>query len=221
MKRRGPLRAVVFDFDGTLLDSLPLVLAAITHAVDGHGPAPTMEIFAGLGGPPERFLGPLLHNPQHLPVALERLTRFHRENSHLMQPFAGADATLDALDRAGVRAALWTGRDRHSAARLLDLRGWTNRFSATVCGDDLNSHKPDPAGLHAILRSLAVAPEETLFVGDADVDVLGGTAAGVDTVMIHHGRAVGPEIARHAWRQAASPTEAYDIVRELVAAAGR
>lgn len=221
MKRRRPLRAVVFDFDGTLLDSLPLVLAAITHAVEGHGPAPTMEIFAGLGGPPERFLGPLLHNPRHLPVALERLNRFHRENAHLMQPFAGADAALDALGSAGVRAALWTDRDRESAERLLGLQGWTDRFSAIVCGDDLDSHKPDPAGMRAILRSLAVAPEETLFVGDADVDVLGGAAAGVDTLMIHHGRAVEAEVSRHAWRQAASPTEAYAIVGELVAAAGR
>ncbi len=217
MKRRPAPRAVVFDFDGTLLDSLPLVLAAITHAIDGYGPKPTMEIFAGLGGPPERFLGPLLHDERHLPVALERLTKFHRENSHLMAPFAGADAALGALRAAGVRVALWTGRDRYSAERLLSLRGWKDHFSAVVCGDDLESHKPDPAGLRAILRTLAVPPEETLFVGDADVDVLGGVAGGVDTIMIHHGRTVAPAVTAQAWRLAASPPEAYAIVLGLVA----
>ncbi len=217
MKRRPPPRAVIFDFDGTLIDSLPLVLAAITHAVEGHGPKPTMEIFAGLGGPPERFLGPLLHDERHLPVALGRLAAFHRENSHLLRPFAGADGALAALRSAGVRTAVWTGRDRQSAERLLALRGWAGQFGACVCGDDLPSHKPDPAGLRAILRALAVAPEEALFVGDADVDVLGGAAAGVDTLMIHHGRTVPPEVAARAWRLAASPPEAYATVLGLVA----
>jgi HAD superfamily hydrolase (TIGR01509 family) len=210
-------RAVVFDFDGTLIDSLPLVLAAIAHAVEGHGPRPTMALFAGLGGPPERFLGPLLDDTRHLPVALERLARFHRENSHLMRPFAGADAALAALRAAGVPVAVWTGRDRLSAQRLLALHGWQGHFSAFVCGDDFDSHKPDPAGLRAILRALAVAPEEALLVGDADVDVLGGAAAGVPTVMIHHGRAVAPAVAARAWRLAASPAEAYAAVLGLVA----
>lgn len=215
MRRRPPPRAVIFDFDGTLLDSLPLVLAAITHAVEGHGPAPTMEIFAGLGGPPDRFLAQMLHNPAHLPIALQRLAHFHRENSHLMEPFAGADELLAALHGAKIHAALWTGRDRTSAQRLLGLRGWTDRFSAIVCGDDLDSHKPDPAGLRTILRTLGVTPEEALFVGDADVDVLGGAAAGVDTLLIQHGRVVEPAVAAQAWRLAASPTEAYTLVREF------
>jgi HAD superfamily hydrolase (TIGR01509 family) len=215
-RRRAPPRAVVFDFDGTLIDSLPLVLAAITHAVEGHGPRPTMEIFAGLGGPPERFLGPLLHDGRHLPMALERLAAFHRENSHLMQPFAGAGAALDALRAAGVRVAVWTGRDRTSAQRLLAQHGWQGRFAAFVCGDDLDTHKPDPAGLRAILRALDVAPAEALLVGDADVDVLGGAAAGVATLMIHHGRAVAAEVAARAWRLAASPAEAYAVVLGLL-----
>ena len=63
-------RAVVFDLDGTLLDSLSLVLAAISHALEPFGGRPTKEIFAHLGGPPERFLCGLLDDLKNLPVAL-------------------------------------------------------------------------------------------------------------------------------------------------------
>ncbi|MBL9188528.1 MAG: HAD-IA family hydrolase [Opitutaceae bacterium] len=206
---------MVFDFDGTLIDSLPLVLAAIAHAVEGFGPKPTKEIFATLGGPPERFLVPLLHDVSALPVAIDRLMSFHRENSHLMEPFAGADAALAALAAADVPVALWTGRDRHSTQRLLALRGWGDRFAAIVCGDDFSSHKPDPEGLRAILARLGVAPSEAVLVGDSDVDVLGGSAAGVDSVMIHHGRAVETAVAARAWRMVASPPEAYTCVLQL------
>ncbi|MDP3072451.1 MAG: HAD family hydrolase [Opitutaceae bacterium] len=218
--RRAP-RVAVFDFDGTLIDSLPLVLAAITHAVEGFGPRPTKEIFATLGGPPERFLVPLLHDPGDLPVALERLMRFHRENSHLMEPFAGADAVLEALAMTGVPVALWTGRDRHSTARLLGLRGWTERFAAIVCGDDFASHKPEPEGLQAILARIGVPASEAILVGDSDVDVLGGAAAGVDTVLIAHGRAVPPVIAARAWCIVASPPEAYASVLHMIGGAGK
>lgn len=218
MRPRPAPELVVFDLDGTLLNSLPLVLAAITHAVDGLGPKPSMAMFATLGGPPERFLRPMLDDPRHLPVALERLTHFHRENSHLMEPFVGADAALRSVQRAGARVALWTGRDRNSTQRLLGLRGWTERFAAIVCGDDLGSHKPDPAGLLAILQRLAMPAERAVFIGDSDVDVLGGAAAGVSTLMIHHGRAVDPAVAARALRLVASPPEAYAAVLHIIGA---
>ena len=88
-------------------------------------------------------------------------------------------------------------------------------FGTVVCGDDLPTHKPDPAGLREILQRLDARANETIFVGDADVDVLGGTAAGVDTLLIRHTRTIEPAILARAWRAAASPREAYDLVAEL------
>ena len=80
MSRTSPTDAVVFDLDGTLVDSLPLVLQAITHAIAPFGPLrPTMEIFARLGGPPERFMPGLLNDPRDTPAALARMEKFHYE----------------------------------------------------------------------------------------------------------------------------------------------
>jgi pyrophosphatase PpaX len=215
MSRAVP-RAVVFDLDGTLLDSLPLVLAAITHALEPFGTRPTMEIFATLGGPPERFLGPLLGDLKHLPVALGRLGTFHRENAHLIRPYEGVTALLDQLRSHGVQVGLWTGRDRVSADWLLRYHRLEGYFATSVCGDDLSSHKPDPAGLVEIMRRLDVAPGETLFVGDSDVDVLGGRGGGVDTLLIRHERAIEAEIASKTWQTVVSPAEAYSVVLKCV-----
>jgi HAD superfamily hydrolase (TIGR01509 family) len=208
--------AVTFDLDGTLLDSLPLVLRAITHALEPFGGKPTMDIFAHLGGPPERFLGPLLGDVKNLPVALERLQTFHHQNAHLIQPYDGVTTLLDTLRSLGVKLALWTGRDRVSTDWLLKSHELEGYFTTIVCGDDLPSHKPDPAGLCEIMRRLAVRPGEMLFVGDADVDVLGGVGCGVDTLLIRHNREIELHIAAKTWRTVASPDEAFSVVLSCV-----
>jgi HAD superfamily hydrolase (TIGR01509 family) len=212
MSRAVRPRAVVFDLDGTLLDSLPLVLRAISHALEPFGSRPTMEIFANLGGPPERFLRMLLENLENLPVALTRFETYHRENAHLIQPYEGVRALLAALRSLDVQIALWTGRDRVSADWLLKSHDLDGFFATIVCGDDLPSHKPDPAGLREIMRRLQVKPEETLFVGDADVDVLGGVGCAVDTLLIRHNRDVELHIAAKSWRMVTSPGDAFALV---------
>jgi HAD superfamily hydrolase (TIGR01509 family) len=209
-------RAVVFDLDGTLIDSLPLVLAAVGHALEPFGSRPTTEIFARLGGPPERFLGTLLNDLKNLPVALERLETFHRKNAHLIQPYKGVSSLLAALRSAGVQVAIWTGRDRVSADWLLREHQLAGFFATIVCGDDLPSHKPDSEGLREIMRRLGVKPDETLFVGDADVDVLGGVGCGVDTLLIRHSREVELHIASKSWRTVGSPNDAFELVLNCV-----
>ncbi|MGH7959739.1 MAG: HAD family hydrolase [Opitutaceae bacterium] len=206
----------MFDLDGTLLDSLPLVLSAIAHALEPFGGRPTMDILAHLGGPPGRFLGPLLDDLKNLPVALERLETFHRQNAHLIRPYDGVNTLLGSLRSLDVQLALWTGRDRVSADWLLKSHQLEGYFSAIVCGDDLPSHKPDPAGLREIIRRLDVTPTETLLVGDADVDVLGGVGCGVDTLLIRHNREIELHIAAKTWRTVTSPDEAFSLVLSCV-----
>ena len=216
MRRTVRPKAVVFDLDGTLLDSLSLVLRAITHALEPFGGRPTMDIFAHLGGPPERFLVPLLGNVKDLPLALERMERYHRENAHQIQPYNGVHGLLDQLRVHGIQIALWTGRDRVSTDWLLKSHRLEGYFNTIVCGDDLPSHKPDPAGLCEIMARLGVKPGETLFVGDADVDVLGGVSCGVDTLLIRHNRHIEFHITEKTWRTVASPDEAYSLVLSCV-----
>ncbi len=207
---------VVFDLDGTLVDSLPLVLRAFSHALEPFGPRPTMEIFARLGGPPERVFFDLLENAGHVPEALKRLEAFNRDNDHQIKPFAGAGVMLAQLQAQGAQLAVWTGRDRLTTDVLLRLHGMTDLFNVVICGDDLPTHKPNPQGLREIMERLKVQAHETLFVGDADVDVLGGAACEVDTVLIRHAREVDADVSAKAWRIVASPFEAYELVLSRV-----
>jgi HAD superfamily hydrolase (TIGR01549 family) len=209
-------RAVVFDLDGTLLDSLPQVLRAFAHALEPFGPRPTMEIFARLGGPPSRVFHTLLDKIEHVPSAIERLEAFNRDNDHLIEPFSGMAATLAQLQAHGVRLAVWTGRDRETTRALMRLHRMEDYFHTVLCGDDLATHKPDPQGLREIIRRLGVDADEVIMVGDADVDVLGGVACAVDTVLIRHAREVDVAVSTKAWRTVGSPGEAYALVLEAI-----
>jgi len=203
---------VIFDLDGTLVDSLPLVLRAFAHALEPFGSRPTMEIFARLGGPPKRIFPTLLDDVRHVPAALERLQAFNREHDHLIRPFEGVSIALEQLRARGALLALWTGRDRTTTDWLLREHRLTDFFSTVVCGDDLPTHKPDPEGLREILRRLKLDADEALLVGDADVDVLGGVACGIDTVLISHSRDVAETVRVQAWRTVTSPVEAFELV---------
>jgi phosphoglycolate phosphatase-like HAD superfamily hydrolase len=216
MSRRPRTSTVVFDLDGTLVDSLPLVLRAFAHAIEPFAPRPTMEIFARLGGPPERIFPSLLGGDRNLREAMGRLADFNRDNHHLIQPFTGVAVVLEKLRLRDVALAIWTGRDRDSTDRLLREHRLADFFQTVMCGDDLPSHKPDPAGLREILVRLGSSAENSLLIGDADVDVLGGAACGVDTLLINHAREVDEAVWAKTWRMVSSPFEAYELVLNRV-----
>ncbi|MEO6876707.1 MAG: HAD-IA family hydrolase [Opitutaceae bacterium] len=219
MSRGSPTRAVVFDLDGTLVDSMPLVVRAFAHALHPTCGALTPEaITAGLGGPPERILRAFIADESRIPEAMARLVDYDTRNWQLIQPFAGMHDLLEHLRGARHSLALWTGRDRASTELILREHAIGPKLHACVCGDDLATHKPHPGGLGKAMQRLSVTREETLFVGDADVDVLAGEACGVRTVLIRHDRRVAAAIRATAWRDVNTPAEAYAVVRAELAA---
>lgn len=210
---KTPLRAVVFDLDGTLIDSMPMVLQAYAHALAPFFPDLSEEqLRARLGGPPDRMFAEMLAGDD-VQCALTRLRDYSVANWKMMQPFAGMHAILDDLKTVHA-VALWTGRDRKSTEWLLQEHGMSGKFKLWVCGDDLGSHKPDPEGLTEVLRRLSASREETIFVGDADVDVLGGSAIQVRTILITHGRPIDAAVKALAWRIVETPDQAYAVLRQ-------
>ncbi len=219
MSRRTQTRAVIFDLDGTLVDSMPLVLRAFAHALLPYcGEMTPEQITAELGGPPDRLLRKLIADESKIPEAMQRLMDYDLANWRLIQPFDGMHGLLDYLRGARHALGLWTGRERESTGLILREHGIAPKLDAWVCGDDLPTHKPHPGGLEEAMRQLAVSREQALFVGDADVDVLAGAACGVRTLLICHDRVIDPAVQAKAWRAVATPAEAYALVRAELAA---
>jgi pyrophosphatase PpaX len=212
------IRGVIFDLDGTLLDSMPLVFRMFGHAISPFAqPLDDDQWRSRLGGPPRRILEQVLQDTAHVAEALIRLTDYEQSHSKRIPAFDGMKTLLEDLRHVSLPVGLWTGRDRRSTQVLMDVHGIGGLLSACVCGDDLASHKPDPEGLNTALGGLGVNPTEALFVGDSEVDVLAGAALGVRTLWISHNLPVNPSVQAQAWRVVDTPSEAYTLIRaELI-----
>jgi HAD superfamily hydrolase (TIGR01509 family) len=208
--------AAIFDLDGTLVDSMPFVIETFIHALEPFREPPSeAEVLSQLGGPLETCLRNLLGAKaiDSLPEAKARLLKYEHGHEPRLRPFAGARELLASLQAGGVKLGIWTGRDRWSAEKILETHGFSPFFRALVCGDDLPSHKPDPAGLLRAIELVEAAAARTVFLGDADADVLGGHAAGVHTIFVHHGRGAPAHVLSRAAEVFAEPGQAYAALR--------
>jgi phosphoglycolate phosphatase-like HAD superfamily hydrolase len=218
MSRRPPhYRGVVFDLDGTLLDSMPLVQEGMALAVEPFRPRPDRtEVMGSLGGPSAACLLRLLGGRAHLAAALAAYRRFLAEHESSARLFRGARRLVREMHFAGIPLGIWTGRERRMTEVRLRALSLMDCFAIWICGDDLDSHKPDPEGLLRIVRHWGLPPAEVLFVGDSDQDLAGARAAGVPMVAIHQDRTSAPELLKHPIAVVATPPEAFAWIRTAV-----
>jgi HAD superfamily hydrolase (TIGR01549 family) len=211
------VKGVVFDLDGTLVDTMPFVLEGLATAVSPYRSRPTPEeVMRNLGGPSGICVERLLGGPLHVAPALAAYLEFLDQHDRAAQPFRGVGTLLEQLQSASVRIGLWTGRERNSTLERLRLMAWEHWFDPVICGDDLPTYKPDPEGLLKILRSWQLAPAQVIFVGDSDQDLAGGNAADVPTVFISNNRPSGIELVRPPLAVVPDPPASYAFVRRKV-----
>lgn len=187
------LRAVVFDLDGVLINSEPLMRFAfetVYRRIIGDEPAPVEQYLEHMG---ESF--PAIMRSMGLPLSLwqpyRELCQRHVDRIEL---FPGCREALNwAVDR-GLRLAILTGKDRQRTLQILDRFRLGAYFSCVVASDQLQRPKPDPEGMHAALHQLACPPAEALMVGDAVSDIVCAQQAGVEAIAVTWG--IKPERVR-------------------------
>ena len=184
MSPRAPL-AILFDLDGTLADSLALILGAFRHTFTTHlGAAPAdQEWIAGMGTPLQAQIRTLVSDE----TLIEPMTATYRawQNQHhdtLLHEFEGVRETLSLLHDRGHPMALVTSKATDSAKRALRLMGIAAFLGHVVGLDSTASHKPNPEPVLHALALLERAPEEAIFVGDSPHDIAAGNAARVFTI---------------------------------------
>jgi phosphoglycolate phosphatase len=184
------IEAVLFDLDGTLIDSAPDLLAALDHVRSGLG-LPGADhsrlreyVTRGAAGLLEAGLGDGPGDAVDREVLRDRLLDYYAENCWVRSEiFAGIEPLLDALEDRGVALGIVTNKVSRFADPVVERAGWSTRFGALITGDRVTRPKPDPEGLLAACARLEAAPERTLFVGDDLRDVQAGRSAGMPTVV--------------------------------------
>ena len=188
----GQCNAVLFDLDGTLVDTAPDMVAVLQELQRSHGIDPVdYELgrayvsngalgLLGLGFPEiEHAVGSELHA-----AYLERYALRLCEASVL---FPGLDRLLQVLDAAGLPWGVVTNKPAHLTDPLLDCLALAARSACTVSGDTLPQRKPDPAPLLHACELAGLLPQNTIYVGDASRDIQAGQNAGMATIAAAYG----------------------------------
>ena len=179
------VRAVLFDLDGTLLDTIELLLASVRWAFrDRSGRVPTTEEWiAGIGTPLESQMQVYAADREDLVTLVSGYREYQRaHHDELTRAYADAIETVVELQRSGYRLGVVTSKASDIANRSLKFVGLDRYLEVVVGYDATNRHKPDPEPVRYALDVLQVPPSEAVFVGDSPHDMFAGNAAGVITV---------------------------------------
>jgi len=216
-------RLVMFDLDGTLMDSVPDLAAAVDKMLMllGREPAGIERVRDWVGNGSRvlvrrALVGRLEHDGVGDELADEALALFmqaYAGGHELTAVYPGVRECLDWLREREVKLAIITNKPAQFIEPLLEEKGLAGYFQWLVGGDTLPQQKPDPAALFWVMDKAGVAPSESLFVGDSRNDVRAAKAATVRCVALTYGYNHGEPIADE------QPALVLDDLRELVASA--
>ena len=214
---------LIFDFDGTLIDSVP-DLADATNAMLttlGKTPCPLNSIRNWVGNGSRMLVERALVGK--IEVLEGELTKesvdyaeqvffdaYKNISGSKTVAYPEVDRGLRKLQAAGYELALVTNKPIRFVPKILQSFGWQDIFSEVLGGDSLSSKKPDPAPLLHVCEALNVTPEQAVMIGDSRNDILAGQNANMDTLALSYGYNYGQDIRE------LNPTAAFDDFSALV-----
>lgn len=215
------MKAVLWDLDDTLLDTLDHRMRALAHAYETcvGGSVDPVALWRSQHGRTLEDLGRRLLGEHYLRFTGAYRDYYFASRSHV-RPYDGIPETLAWCREAGLLLAVVTSKISWGATDELARSGLLGHFHTVVAYDDTDTHKPDPAPVHEALDRLLVDdPADALFVGDSPADVLAARNAGCRSVAALWGT-LDAELLRDAApdRVATSPAEIVALLAEGAAA---
>jgi pyrophosphatase PpaX len=181
------LRTVLFDLDGTLIDSVQLILDSYHHTLAAHGLPPRTDAdwLAGIGTP----LTAQFSAWQDTAGLLDALIATYREynlkhHDRMVTVYPGVLEVVQVLKEDGIATGLVTSKNRVGALRGLTLARLETLMDVLVCADEVENPKPHPEPVEKAVRLLGADPATTVYVGDSIHDMRSGRAAGVRTAAV-------------------------------------
>lgn len=179
-----PISTVLFDLDGTLIDSIRLIIDSYHHTLAVHGIAPRSdaEWLAGIGTPLWVQFAEWAHDADAMQAMVATYREYNLEHhDSRVTAYPGVIGMVQHLQARGVRLGLVTSKNNPGARRGLRLIGIEEAMEVIIGADDVQNPKPHPEPIHLALDRLGVSADTTIYVGDSLHDMHSGRAAGVRT----------------------------------------
>lgn len=185
------MKLIIWDFDGTLADTRPIIEAGMDHTLQvlGLDPGIREEWLRCVGLPVEEGISRTF-GPRGFEVApvLQAYRSFrHAEHEGLIKGFDGITELLQELRGLGIPMAIASSKRGEPLRRQLKVLGWDGLFDPIVTPDEVQAGKPDPESLHLVLAARCLAPGDAVMVGDTPFDLEMACRAGVPCVAVGHG----------------------------------
>jgi pyrophosphatase PpaX len=211
---------VLFDFDGTIMNTNDVILKSWHHTFDTYGkerPADSV-LYSHFGEPLEITVKKYFPD---IPVAegLEVYRSYHRDNfGEMITVFPGMKEALDCLSGEGYKCGLVTSRMRPTTLEGLEAYGLDKYFDDIVTKEDCSKHKPDPQPIDIMLAKLGSNAENSVMVGDTLFDIMCAKNAGVTSLLV--GWAVAVQADKLSKEQSPDmiledPSELLEIIKKL------
>ena len=205
-------RLVMFDLDGTLVETAPEICDAVNDTLRHFALAPVaqQQVNDWIGHGTHSLLIQALASSQGVTEAAVRASATLAEIAAVFKthyalrcgtrshPYPDVMQTLDRLRQRGAHLAVVTNKESAYTQTVLDAHALTPFFGAVICGDTLPTKKPAPEGVLACLAKFGVAASDALFVGDSSIDVATARNAGVPVWAVPYGYNMGQAIAASA-----------------------
>lgn len=191
-------RAVLFDLDGTLVDSYAALTEAVNHARRGEGLEDLSEarVRTFVGDGVEKLLQRAFERPDIPRTLVDAFeTRYDEVCCAESRVLADVETTLEHLSRLGVAMAVCTNKPTPFSKKILDFLDLSRHFRAIVGPDAAGARKPDARHLLVTLEAVHCAREETLFVGDMPIDIRAARNSGIDVAVIPTGSSSREQLA--------------------------
>lgn len=178
---------VLFDLDGTIIDSIDLIVDSYLHTFRAHGLAgfSREEIIEGIGTPLVAVFSQLTDDALVIDEWIATYRAFNlAHHDTMVRPFPGVVEMVQRVHGAGRRLGLVTSKNNAGARRGLALAGLDDVMEVIVGADDVTRHKPDPEPVLQALRLMGVDARDAIYIGDSHHDMASGRAAGVRTLAV-------------------------------------